>query len=285
KWKQSTASTNRERIELHIVGAIGKRAFSSIEREDLQAFLDSKSTLSFSIVDHLRWDLRQLFAMAVAEGLIERNPAELLFTPKSCPRPVRRVMSIDEVILATSILSLRERVVVKLAILAGMRPGEIFALRRGDIGDGEISVDRRVYRGAIDTPKTDRSVRKIAVSAGLMVDLRLWLESSPGADGQAWLFPSEKLDSPIWKDTMFYKCIKPVLAKASLGWVNFHVMRRTHSSLMRELGVDPKVVADQQGHTVDVNMNVYTATSMTLKAGAVEALESAMRGNRSSAVN
>jgi integrase len=44
--------------------------------------------------------------------------------------------------------------------------------------------------------------------------------------------------------------------------VNFHVMRRTHSSLMRGLGVDPKIVADQQGHTLDVNLNVYTETSV-----------------------
>jgi hypothetical protein len=28
--------------------------------------------------------------------------------------------------------------------------------------------------------------------------------------------------------------------------------------------VDPKIVADQQGHTLDVNMNVYTQTSLFL---------------------
>ena len=38
--------------------------------------------LSFSVVDHLRWDMKQIFDMAVAEGQIERNPALLLFTPR-----------------------------------------------------------------------------------------------------------------------------------------------------------------------------------------------------------
>jgi hypothetical protein len=34
--------------------------------------------------------------------------------------------------------------------------------------------------------------------------------------------------------------VRPRLKKAGLGWVDFQVMRRTHSSLMRELGVDRK---------------------------------------------
>jgi len=53
-------------------------------------------------------------------------------------------------------------------------------------------------------------------------------------------------------------------------------MRRTHSSLMRELGVDPKIVADQQGHTLDVNLNVYTETSLESRIEAVETLGSAL---------
>jgi len=44
---------------------------------------------------------------------------------------------------------------------------------------------------------------------------------------------------------------------------------------MKERGVDPKLVADQQGHTVDVNQNVYTITSLKSRLEAVETLESA----------
>ena len=34
-------------------------------------------------------------------------------------------------------------------------------------------------------------------------------------------------------------------------------MRRTHASLRNELEVDPKVVAEQLGHTLDLNLNTY----------------------------
>ncbi len=72
--------------------------------------------------------------------------------------------------------------------------------------------------------------------------------------------------------------MQPKLEKVGLEWVNFQVMRRTHSSLMRELAVDPKVVADQLGHTLDVNINVYTDSNLELRKGAVNTLESAVNG-------
>ena len=46
---------------------------------------------------------------------------------------------------------------------------------------------------------------------------------------------------------------------------------------MRDLDVDPKVVADQMGHTLDVNLNVYTQTQLESRKGAVNQLEMALK--------
>jgi hypothetical protein len=46
---------------------------------------------------------------------------------------------------------------------------------------------------------------------------------------------------------------------------------------MRELEVDPKLVADQLGHSVDVNLNVYTQTALEARAEAANTLENALR--------
>ena len=43
------------------------------------------------------------------------------------------------------------------------------------------------------------------------------------------------------------------------------------------LDIDPKVRADQMGHTVDVNENVYTRTSVARRREAVNRLESMLR--------
>jgi len=64
--------------------------------------------------------------------------------------------------------------------------------------------------------------------------------------------------------------IRPRLKAVGLGWVDYRVMRWTHSSPSNEKNIDPKLVADQQGHGVDVNLNVYTQMSFANRLEAVE---------------
>jgi integrase len=276
KWKRSTTATNEDRINHHIVEKFGSRQLRTLGREELQAFLDSKATLSFSTVDHLRWDLKQMFHVAIAEGVVTTNPAMLLFTPRECSRPIHKTMTLEEVKRACGISSLRERLIIKLAVLAGMRPGEIFGLRRRDIAETHASVSQRVYRGDIDSPKTSNSIRDVGLSEGLREDLAAWLAISPDTGPDGWLFPSETLRTPLAKDNAWRRYIGPKLKEIGLDWINFQVLRRSHASLMRDQDVDPKIVADQQGHTLDVNLNVYTQTSLESRIEAVQQLESAL---------
>jgi hypothetical protein len=84
-----------------------------------------------------------------------------------------------------------------------------------------------------------------------------------------------KEEKPIWipDKTRWRRHFLPRLSPVGLGWANFQVMRRTHSSLMDDLGVDPQVRAEQMGHTVDVNENVYTQASFGRRRQAVNDLE------------
>src|SRR6202040_3052660 len=147
---------------VHLVAAFKDRELTGFRRDELQDLLDlkAKGGLSFSVVDHLRWDMKQVFDMAVAEGHIQRNPALLLFTPKEALRPVRRAMTIREVQICFGALDQRERLISKLAILAGMRPGEIFALTWGRLTATFTDIRQRIYGRKIDTPKTDNSMSR-----------------------------------------------------------------------------------------------------------------------------
>jgi integrase len=73
------------------------------------------------------------------------------------------------------------------------------------------------------------------------------------------------------------KAFAPQLKSVGLDWVNFQVMRRTHNCLLKELDVDPQVRAEQMGHTVDINENVYTRTSLERRREAVNKLEATLR--------
>src|SRR5439155_17466570 len=175
---------------------------------------------------------------------------------------------------AFAVLELREPLIFKLAVLAGVRPGEIFGLRRSRLSENSADIQERVYRGKLDTPKTQKSPRVVPLSASVRHELQNWLALSAGGP-EGWLFPSETLETPLSRDNALYRYIRPRLKTVGLEWVDFQVMRRTHSSLMRELGIDPKIVADLMGHDVNVNLNVYTQTSLESRLQAVETLETA----------
>jgi integrase len=175
---------------LHLVAFFRNRELSRFSRDELQDLLDLKaSQFSFSTVDHLRWDLKAIFDLAMAEGSLQRNTALLLFTPRAATRSKWRVMTIAEVQTCFRALAPRERLIAKLAILAGMRPGEIFALTWGQISD-HANIRQRVYRGILDSPKT---------------------------------FQSEPM-TPLAMENVWCRNVSPKLKEVGLGWVNFQVI-------------------------------------------------------------
>jgi integrase len=91
-----------------------------------------------------------------------------------------------------------------------------------------------------------------------------------------WVFPSRTGKTPLSRDNISRRHIGPPFKAAGLGWVDFHVMRRTHATLMNDLHDNPKLVSDQLGHTLDVNQNVYTRVSIMKRKHAVDALEAAL---------
>lgn len=281
KWKRSTAQSNEDRLRVHLEPIYGERKLGSFTRDELQTMLDEKaaSGLSYSVVAHLRWDVRQILRMAVSEGHILRNPAELLFIPREAKRPEHISMTMEEVQKCFAVVEQRERLILKFAILAGLRPGEIFGLKWGHIMATHVHIRQRIYRGEIDSPKTSNSIRKAALAAGLLAEIEFWRGVSLDTNDDAWVFPSETGKTPLSRDNVWRRRIGPQLESVGLGWVDFHVMRRTHSSLMNEIHDDPKLVADQLGHTVDVNQNVYTRASIARRKTAVDALESALPVN------
>jgi integrase len=226
---------------------------------------------SKSIVDHLRFDLNAICRLAVTDGLARNNQAEarVLFAPRGCARPDKPVMSAEQVRLALSVLDLRERAFCRLAIFAGMRPGEIIALRWDGIEDAVAKIDKRIYKGEIDDPKNNKP-RDAALSSSVVDDLQLWKQF---ALPSPYVFASETTLTPIKYENLWQRHIKPRFAKVGLEWADFRCMRRTNGSLMKAAHGDDKVAADQRGHNVNTSVNEYQQSTKAQKAKAVDLLE------------
>jgi len=109
----------------------------------------------------------------MAEGLMVRNPAMLLFTPKAAAKPVRKVMNMKEVQMLFGALDQRERLVAKLAVMAE-------CVRRDfcvDLGN-PASVLRRY--SAEGLPGNHRLAKNLSIRSqaalpeGLLRDIEVW---------------------------------------------------------------------------------------------------------------
>jgi len=162
---------------------------------------------------------------------------------------------------------------VELVAIVGLRPGEAVALRWKDIDFAEkaITVEQRVYRGKINTPKTTNSSRVAALPSGVFGRLKQWHELAEQPDGL--VFPSEN-GKPLWVCNVLVRSVKPKARELGFGEVNFQVLRRFQTSEGRRAHIDDKVAADQRGHTVGVALATYTRTAVEQKRQAVQALES-----------
>ena len=279
KWKESTRTTSEHTIRRHLLPSLGGRRLSEIGREDLQLLLDDKAkTHSSSVVAHLRWYLSAIFRMALSDGAVMVNPSPGLFTPACRPEKPRLVMSGPEIQLALNVLPLRERLMFRMAVFAGMRPGEILAVRVGAVQESIVHVEQRVYRGKLDSPKGRkgrRTSRTIALPPGTAADLRAWRERVAEPDPEAFLFPSER-GTPLTRENVWRRNMLPRLNAVGLDWASFQVMRRTNASLSRKANIDDKVAADQRGHGLGVSLEVYSVSDLQQKIEAVTRLESAV---------
>lgn len=274
KWKASTCDTETDRIEHHLVRELGPKLMKEISDEQLQQLLNERAkNRSQSVVDHLRFRLRSMFNVALSKGIVDRNPATELYTPRDCkPGREKRVLDPADLIRMLDALNLREQVILRLATCEGMRPGEILALQPADVHESFVSVTRRLYKGLIDSPKTKRSVRQVALTLGTSQLLYEWKEFITTVTERTWLFPSES-GNPIRRDTLWRLHMLPRLRPMGLEWATFQVMRRTFATLAKKAGVDAHTRAAQMGNTVNVNENEYAMASLEIKLAAVRQFE------------
>src|SRR5438128_8081676 len=124
--------------------------------------------------------------------------------------------------------------------------------------------------------KSERSKRTVALSSTTQDLMTQWRQQRGSSDPDAWVFPSAKLTTPLGRDNVWRGLLAPQLKTIQLEWATFQIMRRTHASLSRQAGIDPKLVADQLGHGLGVNLDVYTVAALHKRHDAVEVLESAL---------
>jgi integrase len=161
---------------------------------------------------------------------------------------------------------------VGVALLTGLRRGELFALRWKslDLTDGYLTVQEAVYEGVFGTPKTEAGLRRVPLSDTTMTLLAEWKRHTRKTEPEALVF-STWSGKPISPNNVLRRWIFPACEAHGLPHSTWLTFRRTYASWSHDKGVPGKVVAELMGHAnVDTTLNVYTQVLDDSRRAAVE---------------
>ncbi len=217
--------------------------------------------------------LSSAFNKAVELGLITKNPARGVSLPRVDRLEPKTLSAAEASRLLKEAAFTPVYIPCCLALLMGMRRGEILALRWKDIDldNGTITVARTAVttgtgRTVYKEPKTGRT-RVLAVPGGLVDILRARKDES-------WY--AERGDISVVLD-MTPQQLSTAFARFAQkhGFdVTFHGLRHTHASLLLEAGVNMKVTQERLGHSkMSTTSDTYSHTSAGMQKAAAEAME------------
>ena len=243
-------------------------------------------------VHHARRILIKALGQAVTWDRLLKNPAQAT-TPPKVER--QKMLAYDTAQTATLLEAFRPTrmfIPVLLAVMCGLRRGEILALRWRNIELGEDRRQISIVQSAEQTkdgvrykePKSGKA-RTVAISSTVLAELKahkarqaeeqLRLGLRPDADS----FVVAQVDgSPLQPRSLTHEWVR-LITKTTLPRIRFHDLRHTHASQMLSAGVHPKVASERLGHsTIGITLDLYSHVMPGMQADAAEQVDAAIRG-------
>jgi integrase len=258
-WGANTVRASENLIETHLIAKLGSLSVRELTHGDLQRFINKyvADGASRSLLSKLTMYLRAILDRAVDSKLIERNPARKL-KAKSRKRASNLSHTAAECGALLAAVSGRDHVAIRLLAQLGLRPEELFALRRNDVLENELVIDEAVVNGLTKEPKTLASASTAFVPPDLALELRHYLETIDPAPA-AWLFPSARKAVPMRPANFLRRVLKPAAIHGGVAIftdrtgqvttaVNFQSLRRTSSTLFGARAKDPRLTQAHMRH-------------------------------------
>ena len=263
KVKPKTLKGYSDIIKCHFVLAWGDKPINEISVEDVQSFLNDRKEHSKKSLTEMRTLLKQILNSAVADKLIETNPAadKRVYIPKEAKGKVeRRALTVEElkdIINHLDMLDGFDRLYLAIVVFTGMRRGEVLGLRWEDIDKqtNEIHVRRNVThtinKPIIGTPKTEKGERDIPIIEGLLKYLTPMKSSG-------YIISHDKTPEEPLTLSAFKNMWKRIKSTIDVHGITSHDFRHTLGTMLNNEGVDTKTIQAIIGHAdFNTTMNIY----------------------------
>lgn len=291
---KSTENNWKNAINLHILPYFSdKQLARAVKRKDLQDCVNKTAGMSYIVTDLVCSVLRQTFNYAMADGIVQHNPATFLTKPTPPQTKQKNPLTIEqeEAVLAAASRS-EYGLMIYLLYYLGVRRGEMLGLQWGDFDfvkkvvhiqrDVDFNATGKSSTAVIGDLKTAQSDRLVPLPEAL-ISILSPLRGLPNTfliqDNGAFLNQNKyrtrynqiMLDAGLLKVKPSYhekverwkksgkKIIAPNLSYDYESEITAHNFRHHYITAKVESGERPEVIMAIVGHKdYSTTINVYT---------------------------
>jgi integrase len=280
-------------LRRHVIPHVGHVPMAKLAPQHVRQLQSDRldAGLSSTTVAFLHATLHRALKDAEVDGLIPRNVAKHVRPPRRV-RPEYKTWTAQQ---AAAFLAAAEEddyaALWRLALLTGMRRGEILGLRWEDVDldKGALAVRRTLSRGATaryepHAPKTASGRRSVALQGSAVEALRRHrtaqlehrLLVGAAYQDQGYVFTTPE-GRPLHPNTVALHFSR-VSDRAGLPRLRFHDLRHTSATLMLANGEHPKKVQERLGHAnISITLDRYSHVTMDMQREAAERLDALLK--------
>jgi integrase len=281
----------------HASEALGDCYVDALRPSDFREWLASSIGQGYAAATVASWlrVVRLVLDDAVSDGLLPGNPAKAIKGIAHSRTQGKRGNSLTAEEFKRFLAHVRTcglppdiARMLEVAAWTGCRKGELLALRFDDVRDGELWIERSVWRRNLKTTKTDDPRRVVIVEplGEVLSEQRRWLvetqhpglatglifpaqpkqakggQTRRGAGEQSWFRSESVMDVPLGR----------VVEAANITPISLHSLRRTYENLLRKAGVDDLVRRSLAGWRSPEAQRIYATVDPEERRTAARAL-------------
>jgi len=301
-----TLADYKQQLEYRVIPMLGRLKLDQIKPLHLMKYynhlrsenvrLDNRpGKLSEKTVLKNHMLISSILQKAVNWQMLHSNPARNVERPKFIRKPVRYYNEdqLKKLFGNLKTAPLKYQTAVFIAVLCGVRLGELLGLEWGDIDFEKRSmvVQRASQylkeRGLFTKmPKNQSSIRKVSISP-LLVEILVQYKEERNIEikkvGSLW----NKTDRLFtqWNGNPMHpsavaQWFRKFLKRNSLDVINFHALRHTSATMLIAKGVHPKTISSRLGHAnISTTMDIYGHALESTDRIAAEKLDEIINSN------
>ncbi|WLR53595.1 site-specific integrase [Mesobacillus subterraneus] len=263
--RESTIYSYKRALGARIIPVFGNKDIKDIKAMHIHNFyMQLKDAgLSKKYIAYVGTIIGSIFKKAVELELLRDNPVTNVKKPKM-QKQKQKSWSVEQALTFLTAARVRADyyLAYHLAFYTGMRIGEVLGLHWSDIDFEKKkiyvrhSLTLKEGQYVIGPPKTESSERVIPITDPLIEEFNNHRKFSKNtSDDLVFRTKKGKLVIPY---TLRY-IMKKICLDLDLPLIRFHDIRRTHTTILMDRGMSPKLVSERLGHSdASIALNIYT---------------------------